>query len=75
MLKRHKERHHNNTIKYQCDICEYYTYDKGAIKVHKNRKHDKVSFLQCSECDKSYPKRNQLAKHMMSMHNIVYQWK
>ena len=74
MLKKHIQRQHDKSIKYQCELCPYYTYDRGSITVHKRRIHQKSKCFVCNECNKAYDKKDAYAKHLLQTHNIVYQY-
>ena len=77
MLKRHKQRNHDKSTKYDCDIggCNFFTYDKGRLRVHKRGVHEKIKPHKCTECTSSYQTKYRLAVHMLREHNIVYKYK
>ena len=74
MLKKHKLRQHDKSIKYNCDVsgCNSFFYALTELKSHKTKVHEKIKSHKCPECTSSYPNKSRLSLHMLREHGIVY---
>ena len=74
MLKKHKLRQHDKSIKYSCDAsgCTFFSYALNELKSHIRGVHEKIKPHKCSECTCCYSTKYRLSVHMLREHGIVY---
>lgn len=74
MMKRHMAQVHTDARMFTCDQCPYTAKRITELRVHKRRIHENFRKFQCSHCDKGYNAKGQYAKHLLTNHNVVYQY-
>ena len=67
-LRAHKNKLSNNF--FQCDFCEYKTFNKLNIKAHMFKHKSKTSLkeIKCGSCDKIFYQRANMISHERNMH-------
>ena len=56
---------HPETEKYQCEQCEFSTYDLKRLQSHEARQHERSA---CELCSKNFGNQQALNRHIQSVH-------
>ena len=55
--------------RFKCKLCEYGSPYSSNLKRHIKEKHKKIRDHTCNECGKSFPQKDELNKHDLSVHS------
>jgi len=68
ILKKHREKVHEEKRSYKCDRCDSSFLAESDLENHVKRVHDKIKEFKCDLCENEYMSKNSLKRHTKTIH-------